>query len=147
MHQHDQYILDKSYADFLMLAEDGEEFDPFKTINDISDHKKEIYNKNKRLSLPTSSTRSVNKWLSKLNVGDKLWMDPRYGDQPSSSYITIKSIRESRSIDGKKDFTLEVDDLHYNGWGLNVWNKCITSETFRWKHVWNTKPFDYKDEI
>ncbi len=132
------YVLDKSYADFLMLAEYNEKFNAFKYIKNIQENRKDVFLKNKRLSLATNSKRSINKWLNKMKPNDKIWMHPIYGKQPSSNMLEIESIRQINKHDFKIKFK---SPNNYMG----SWRDDINTKWFMHQTVWNVKPYDYKD--
>jgi len=131
-----RYTLDKCYADFLILSDEGEEFNPQHLIDDLKSHRQEIQHINKMSRLRTTSIKPIIKWMSQLQPGDNLWFQPLYGQQPSDAEYTIKKVKSPNSRN------VEIVIESNKGYGRV---KTLDAMSLIGVNVWNIQPSDYEE--
>ena len=145
-----RFKLDPEYADHMLLAADGEEFDMSERYRAMKKRREAVHRRNKKKMVPLASSIDVINWMKTLKVGDQVWIGYSIGGIPKDPYV-IKEVHFSTS--GIKQpantwgYIPEQDYIVTVGTGSNApYNSTFYASNLTRYYVTMERP-EYADEM
>lgn len=143
-----RFKLDPEYADHMLLAAEGDEFDMSERYRAMKKRREAVHRRNKKKMVQLATTGDVINWMKTLKIGDQIWIGYNIGGIHKDPY-TIKEIHFSTA--GVKPpantwgYTPEQDYLVTTSGG-SAYNSTFYASNLTRYYVFTERP-EFADEI
>lgn len=138
-----RFVTDPDYTDHLMLAEEGEVFDPKVRYEELKKKREAINRKNEKLRIRFANEAEAIAWAKSLKAGDQFWFGYSRNDILRDAKVVSKIHVAAPNMWSNRDYESRIECIPMNGAASNfVYFYSLTSY-----YIYNSKPYFVEDQV